>query len=109
MSPLRARCLSYRKKFVGRWPYPTGSFVLPPLQNGWYIHSCNFIFHECPRCNGASLGCECERGLIAVPREQLQTGEWVTFGEQDDQGCVEITNLTDKEAGVQAMSEGYPR
>ncbi len=78
-------------------------------KNGWYIDSSNFIFHECPRCNGASLGCECERGLVAVPREQLRNGEWVKFSEPDERGCVEITNLPQNEAYcVQAISEGYP-
>lgn len=77
--------------------------------NGWYIHSGNFIFYECPRCKGASLGCECERGLVAVPREQTSTGDWVTFSELNEHGCVEATNLPHNEAYcVQAISDGYP-
>jgi hypothetical protein len=35
-----------------------------------FVRANNWIFYECPRYNGASLGCECERGLVAVPRER---------------------------------------
>ena len=77
-------------------------------KKGWYIHSVNFIFYECPQCKGASLGCGCERGLVAVPREQTSTGEWVTISEQDEYGRVEITNLPHNEASMQALSEDYP-
>jgi hypothetical protein len=84
-----------------------GIFCLA-CKNGWYIHSCNFIFHECPQCKGASLGCACERGLVAVAREQIRTGEWVKFREPDERGCVEATNLDQKESSVQAISENYP-
>jgi hypothetical protein len=74
-------------------------------KNGWYIHSVNFIFYECPSCLGASLGCGCVRGLVAVPREQTTTGAWVTFSQRDERGCVEITNLTHNEP--QAISDSY--
>jgi hypothetical protein len=77
-------------------------------KNGWYIHSVNFIFYECAQCKGASIGCDCGRGLVAVPREQTSTGEWVKFSEPDARGCVEAINLDQKESSVQAISENYP-
>jgi hypothetical protein len=66
--------------------------------NGWYIWSKNFIFYECPVCNGTWLGCDCDHGLCAVPREQTSAGAWVMFSEPDERGCVEITNLPHNEA-----------
>jgi hypothetical protein len=77
-------------------------------KRGMFVHANNWIFYECPRCKGASLGCDCERGLVAVPREQIRSGEWVKFSEPDERGCVEVTNLDQKESSVQAISEGYP-
>ena len=73
---------------------------------GIFIHSNNWIFYECPLCMGGALGCECGRGLVAVPREQVSTGEWATFSAPDELGCVEITNLSHTEP--QAISENYP-
>ena len=75
---------------------------------GYYVHSCNWIFYECPLCLGASLGCECDRGMVALPREQLSTGEWTTFSGPDERGCVEISNLAYNESRIQALSESYP-
>jgi hypothetical protein len=43
--------------------------------------------------------------LVAVPREQVSTGEWATFSAPDELGCVEITNIPHNEP--QAISEGY--
>ena len=75
---------------------------------GYYVHSCNWIFYECPLCLGASLGCACDHGMVAIPREQLSTGEWTTFSGADEWGCVEIRNLAYNESRVQALSESYP-
>jgi hypothetical protein len=76
--------------------------------NGWYVHVTNWMFYECPRCMGSWLGCGCDHGMVAIPREQTRTGAWVIFGAPNASGCVEITNLGYNEFRVQALSEDYP-
>ena len=76
--------------------------------NGWYVPAENWIFYECPSCMGVWLGCGCGKGLVAVPREQLRSGEWVTFSAADERGCVRITNLSYHDSEEQAISDGYP-
>lgn len=76
--------------------------------NGWYVERSNWIFYNCPTCDGVWLGCGCSHGMVAVPREQLSSGEWVIFGEPDERGVREITNLGYREEAVQALSDDYP-
>jgi hypothetical protein len=75
---------------------------------GWFIDSDFWIFYECPHCSGAWLGCECDHGLVAVPREQTMAGDWMIFSEADDRGCVCIVKLDFRERQMQAISDRYP-